>query len=226
MPKISVLLPTYIRAGFLRECITSVLDQSFSDYELVIIDDGSTDHTKDILKEFCGRFKYIYQPNSGISAARNRCLAESSAPLVSFIDSDDVWCKDKLALQYAFLEDHPEKDIVFSDYENFLDGADLTSENLRRELNFHSKKLMASALIKRSLFERFGNFAVDLKTGEDSEWVMRIALHGVDTGCCIDSLGYYRRLHSSNSILSKTTTTKDVLRVLARSVRKNFKKGE
>lgn len=222
-PKISVLIPTFNRSVYLRDCIDSVLNQSFKDIEIIVVDDGSTDCTKDVLDDYRGRITYYYQVNSGISSARNLCVKKARGDFIAFIDSDDLWCEDKLERQYSFLMSNKDVDIVFCKYKNFLDGADLTLDSVQKELQFNCKTALVTALIKRGLFDRFGDFSCDLDTGEDSEWIMRIALNGIDTKHCLDYVGYYRRIHSSNSILEKKATNRDVLKSLAKSVRKIIK---
>lgn len=217
--KISVLVPTYNRARYISQCIESVLDQSFKDFEIIVVDDGSTDNTKEILRSFGRHISYFYQENKGIPSARNSCVEKSNCPLLAFIDSDDVWCKDKLERQYEYLLEHKEVDIVFSPYKNFLDGGDPEQQAVKDELSFDSRTCMVSALIKKELFNKYGLFSELLKTGEDSEWVMRLALNGVDTRHCLDEFGFYRRIHSSNSFLNPKAKNIDVLRVLAKTVR-------
>src|SRR5437868_7134370 len=100
MPKVSVIIPTYNRGKLITRAVNSVLNQTFNDFEIIIVDDGSKDETKNILMPYQNqkknRIKYFYQENRGISAARNRGIKESTGEYIAFLDSDDEWVSDKL----------------------------------------------------------------------------------------------------------------------------------
>ena len=99
MPKISIIVPIYNSERYLRECIESVIGQSFADMELVLVDDGSTDSSPDICSEYAavdGRIKVVTQPNGGLSAARNKGIDAASGEYLFFIDSDDTIHHDAL----------------------------------------------------------------------------------------------------------------------------------
>ncbi len=107
-PKVSVIIPTYNRGWILRETIDSVLAQDYADYELIVVDDGSTDNTREILDSYGQDILVLQQSNKGVSAARNRGIAESRAQLVAFLDSDDLWLPQKLVRQVEFFESNPD----------------------------------------------------------------------------------------------------------------------
>ena len=111
MPRVSVIIPTYNRRDFVREAIASVCAQTYRDFELIIVDDGSTDGTVRIVEEFrqerTDSIQYIFQTNQGVSAARNHGVVRSSGELLTFLDSDDVWQPEKLAAQIAFFNARP-----------------------------------------------------------------------------------------------------------------------
>ena len=115
---VSVILPTYNRAGYIKDAIESVLNQTYKSIELLIIDDGSTDNTYEVISPFLkdGRIRYIKQENSGAAAARNKGLALRTGKYVAFIDSDDIWEKGKLEIQLEVMNTLPEAAIVFSDF--------------------------------------------------------------------------------------------------------------
>lgn len=106
MPKVSVIIPTYNQAKFLSETIQSVLDQTFQDFEIIVIDDGSTDNTKEIASRF--PVIYCYQENQGPAGARNRGIEMSQGKYVALLDSDDVLLEDALAISVKILDSHPE----------------------------------------------------------------------------------------------------------------------
>ncbi|NCD25326.1 MAG: glycosyltransferase family 2 protein [Deltaproteobacteria bacterium] len=106
MPFISVIIPTHNRADVLGRAVASVLAQTWTDFELIVIDDGSTDHTAAVLAEFGDpRLTGMHQENKGVSAARNQGIAASSGQCIALLDSDDSWLPDKLARQVAFMRE-------------------------------------------------------------------------------------------------------------------------
>ena len=123
MPKISVVIPVYNGEKTIRETIESVLAQTFTDFELIIIDDGSSDRTVEIIEEIIKkaikenldqRIRLHSFPNKGLSATRNRGIRRSKGDYISFIDADDLWTPDKLAAQYLALQNTPTAAIAYS----------------------------------------------------------------------------------------------------------------
>ena len=114
MSKVSVIIPTYNREKLISRAIESVLAQVYPVYEIIVVDDGSTDATKSVLAPFNGKIKYIYQKNAGIAEARNRGIKESSGEYIAFLDSDDYWAPEKLAEQVKVLDANPQVGIVFA----------------------------------------------------------------------------------------------------------------
>ena len=115
--KVSVIIPTFNRAYILAEAIQSVLDQTYPHFELIVVDDGSTDNTTDVVNSFRDSRVHLIQhaKNKGVAAARNTGMAGARGDLVSFLDSDDLWDPDKLAMEVRFITGHPEVDAVFTD---------------------------------------------------------------------------------------------------------------
>jgi glycosyltransferase involved in cell wall biosynthesis len=107
MPEVSVVIPTFNRAGFVVKAVQSVLNQTFNDWELIVVDDGSTDDTRSALKQFEGRIRYVHQSNSGVSAARNTGIRAATGQWLAFLDSDDEWTAGYLARQMASVDKVP-----------------------------------------------------------------------------------------------------------------------
>lgn len=108
MPKVSVVVPAYNQAGYLAKAIQSVLDQTYADFEILIIDDGSTDQTREVTEAFLDeRIRYIYQENRGLSAARNTGIVHSTGTFISYLDADDQFMPEKFALLVSLLEKNP-----------------------------------------------------------------------------------------------------------------------
>jgi glycosyltransferase involved in cell wall biosynthesis len=133
-PKISIMMPAYNAELYIQAAIESVLAQTYSDWELVIVDDGSTDRTAEIIHGFQDeRIRYYWQANAGEAAARNTALGKLQGEWLAFIDADDLFLPNHLELAMAYLELHPEKDAVYSDGLHIdSDGRQLQSLSSRR----------------------------------------------------------------------------------------------
>jgi glycosyltransferase involved in cell wall biosynthesis len=101
--KVSVIIPTYNRSKYVTKAIDSVMAQTYKDYEIIVVDDGSTDNTREVLKPYMGRIHYIYQDNAGVSAARNKGIRAAKGEWIAFLDSDDRWHVEKLSMQIDFI---------------------------------------------------------------------------------------------------------------------------
>ncbi|MDD4938655.1 MAG: glycosyltransferase [Candidatus Omnitrophica bacterium] len=181
-PGISVIIPTYNRAQYIREAIDSVLEQSCKDWEIIVVDDGSTDNTRDILKAYA-KVRYIYQKNKGPGAARNLGVRNSRAEHIAFLDSDDLWLPEKLKKQREVLESRPELAFVCSQTCVIDDKGKLLFywrrekdnkecfEGLREE-NFIST---TTVLMRRECFESVGGFDEKLSNAQDYDLWLRLS---------------------------------------------------
>lgn len=107
LPYVSIIIPTYNRKSLLEKAIDSVLKQTYTSFELIVIDDGSNDNTLDLLKHYSFKLKTLTQTNKGVSAARNLGIKAAKGQLITFLDSDDLWLPDKLKYQVAFFKHNP-----------------------------------------------------------------------------------------------------------------------
>src|SRR5579859_34609 len=135
-PLVSVVIPTYNGSQLLFETLQTVFAQTFRDFEVIVVNDGSTDDTPEMLRRFSGRVRVISQENGGIGVARNRGIAEASGRYVALLDHDDLWMPEKLARQVQFLEEHHECIAVGVPYafstspaECIFDVAEITNDN-------------------------------------------------------------------------------------------------
>ena len=185
MPKISVVVPAYNSQSTILETIYSVLQQSFSDFELIVINDGSTDKTLRLLSTVNdARLKVYSYPNGGLPAARNRGIVRATGQFISFIDADDLWTPDKLELQLQALQKNPQAGVAYSwticmgnDGSSFHPGISETVQG-----NVYSKLLVgnfigsgSNVLIRREAIESVGYFDESLKSCEDWDYWMRLA---------------------------------------------------
>ncbi len=188
IPKVSVIISTYNRSKYVTEAIVSVLNQTYKDFEIIVVDDGSTDNTKIVLKPYMGKIKYIYKENEGCASARNVGIRNSTGEFVTFLDSDDLFERDKLEIQIKFFEDNPKVDFVYSDCCIFYEGSSAPPQ-LHHAINLESKDVdiaqlffpypnihIPTILIRRKCLENLGLFSETL-FDEDSNFFMRAAIH-------------------------------------------------
>ena len=118
-PTVSVIIPSYNHEKYIRQCIQSVLDQTFQDFEIIITDDGSSDRTVEIIETFTDPRIKIYRNyiNKGASVATNNCILNSHGKYIAMLSSDDIWFPEKLDIQVNFLEKHQDISVVFSKVE-------------------------------------------------------------------------------------------------------------
>ena len=185
MAVISVITPTYNRARFLPAAVASVLSQTFGDFELIIVDDGSEDNTPDVLKPFLAdrRVRYVYQENQGQSHARNLALKQATGDFIAFLDSDDVWAPDKLEKQLAVFRANSEVDIVHGDEAIINEqGSVVSLQNMRRYSGRITRYLLAdnsvsitTALVRRRCFDEMGGFDTSVGVADDYELWLRFS---------------------------------------------------
>lgn len=197
-PLISVIVVTYNRAHFLKDALDSIQRQTFRDYEIILVDDGSTDNTKEIAEQYKG-IHYIYQEHGGISKARNTGINSAKGKWIAFLDSDDYWAEDKLQKQVDYLLAHPDCRIVYTTYKNFTDiPEDKLDERQKELLQTVVNWDLPTALIDAGLFDEIGVFDENMICSEDVDWNLRLKFYKVDRNHCIDEALYLRRVHDSN----------------------------
>jgi len=179
----TVVIPTHNRRAMVREAIDSVLAQRGVDFEVIVVDDGSTDGTSASLRELGDRIRVIVTENRGVSAARNLGVAAGSGELIAFLDSDDQWLPAKLATQVAFMRDHPQVEICQTEEIWIRNGRRVNSCNHHRKADGaifeRSLELClvspSAVMLRRSLFDRLGGFDESLPACEDYDLWLRIA---------------------------------------------------
>ncbi len=182
MPFFTVIIPVYNRREMLKNAVDSVLAQSDSDFELIVIDDGSDDGTSALIDEYGTKIKYIFQTNSGVSSARNRGIAASDSPNITLLDSDDTWHKDKLFRHREFIKSNPDISIHQTEDIWIRNGIrvnpGLKHQKLHGRIFVQSLQLCmispSSVCISRGIFEKYGMFDEDLKACEDYDLWLRV----------------------------------------------------
>lgn len=185
MPIFSIVIPTYNRKTFLKKAADSILGQSFPDWELIIIDDGSTDGTSGLITGYNdNRIKYIYQPNKGVSSARNQGIEKAYGEYICFLDSDDYWNKDKLKIHKQYIDQYPRYKIFHTQEIWYRHGV------LLRQKEKHQKPSgrifphclpiccvgISTAVIHREVFTEIGMFDESLPACEDYDFWLRVSL--------------------------------------------------
>ncbi len=184
MPRVSVVIPAYNSAAFLREAIQSVLNQTYSDFEVVVVDDGSTDNTESVVRSFGDRVSYLKQDNRGAGAARNHGIKRSKGKYVAFLDSDDLWLPGKLAEQIPLLDRDAEIGLVYSDWAVVPEQGDAEPSYLRNrpaasgyvfdELVQSGFILTSGTVVRRSCLDEVGDFDETLSIAQDFDLWLRI----------------------------------------------------
>ena len=185
MPVISVIIPTYNAERTILETITSVQKQTFSDFELLLINDGSSDRTLELLQNISDeRLQIFSYENAGVSVARNRGIAHATGEVIAFLDADDLWTPDKLELQVAALQQHPQAGVAYS-WTYIMDEKGKSfhvDESIFFEGDVYVNLLVrnficsgSNSLIRRQAIESVGEFDPTLTHGEDWEFYLRLA---------------------------------------------------
>lgn len=193
---ISVVIPLYNKEKSIASTLRTVLNQTFSDYEIVIVNDGSTDGSvEEIEKVQDDRIRLVHQPNAGVSAARNRGIEEAKGDLIAFLDADDEWKPEYLATQYHLFQKYPECSVFACNYE-FRDVSGKVTPTLIHKLPFagedgilsnyfevascsHPPICSISVMVKKQVMQAIGGFPLGIKSGEDLLTWARLAVNGM-----------------------------------------------
>jgi len=183
-PRVSVIIPVFNSAAFVAEAIESVFAQTYHDYEIIVADDGSSDNSLDVLKQFEDRVTILPLPHRGVCATRNEAVRHSHGEFIALLDADDIWEPRKLELQVAYLDQHPEYALVYAYSTNFT-GSNEGNVALVKKLDFEGdifkdiflKNSFANSTIvmRRSVFDEMGGYDESLTAMEDYELNLRIA---------------------------------------------------
>ncbi len=178
-PLVSIITPTFNRADFINKAVNSVLAQTYNNFEFLIVDDGSTDSTRELVQPALAdpRLQYFHQENQGQSIARNLALSKARGDFVCFLDSDNYWPAEKLSTQIELFRKHPEYDVIYGDIivvdEN---DREITRRNMRRYSGQIAKYMirdncvsMNTAMARRKCFEELGGMSGKRRVADDYE---------------------------------------------------------
>lgn len=195
---VSVIVPVFNGERYLAAALASIAAQDYRPLYVLIVDDGSTDHTEEIASEFLRQGgldgEYIYQPNQGPAAARNCGLSRAPGAWIAFLDADDLWLPAKTSLQRKVFDLHPTADVIWGAGVVFA-GEGLPDTSAPRPSS--PLILLQSMLFRRSILEQIGHFDPKLKYGEDVDWLLRARERAAQLVLHPEPVVYYRR-HTAN----------------------------
>jgi len=222
---VSVIIPVFNGGKFIKQALESVYSQSYKNFEVVCVDDGSTDNTGTTIKDFDKRIIYYYsQNNKGQAAARNTAIGLSHGDLIAFLDADDIWFPDKLKLQIKYLLDHPEVGMVHSNISIVTNGLITTRElpiiKRHRSFSIFDELYLGNfinatvVVLRRECLNIVGLFDESLRRVEDYDLWLRVAAN-FKVGYQDVVTGIYR-MHSDNTSRDTIATNIEVLKVLCK----------
>lgn len=226
-PRVSVIIPTYNRAALVREAVQSALAQTFTDFEIVVVDDGSTDDTPAALATYARRIRYVRQENRGVAAAWNRGIRESRGAFLAFLCSDDLWVPEALRTVMEAFDRHPEAALVSYRareitaggartglvYGKRSRGAIYTTRGLLREDSGGCSWFVA----RREALERIGLFDESLRSAEDCDLCLRLSFEATLVGIRQPLL--LRRRHDGNLSGDRLLNAREWIRLLDKLAR-------
>jgi hypothetical protein len=185
MPKVSVIIPTYNRADFIEEAVESALCQTYKDFEIIIVDDGSTDNTKDVLQKFHNKIRYVYKNNGGVASARNSGIKHAHGEYIAFLDSDDLWLPERLKIGVQALDFDKNIGLFFSDCHRVFNGKRVSKtyfDAYKPYSGFVFKQLYmqdfiptSTVLVRKDCLRLLGMFDGNLPSCEDYDLWLRIS---------------------------------------------------
>jgi glycosyltransferase involved in cell wall biosynthesis len=221
MPLVSVIIPAYNQGKYVGEAIQSVLGQSFRDFEIIVINDGSTDETSQVAKSFSdARLRYIFQENQGLSAARNTGIRNSKGVYITYLDADDLFTPTKLAVLTQILEAEPDMGLVAGQAVPIDEKGNRIGRIFdkpvpmdQRELLLSNPLHVGSVMLRMSWQKKVGYFDESLRSYEDWDMWLRLAKMGCKMGWVSKPVSFYR-FHTNQMIRNSRQMTEATFAVL------------
>ncbi len=231
MKKVSVIIPVYNAEKYIRQCINSVLLQDYPNIEIIVINDGSTDKSFEILYELRDQITLIDQPNGGISVARNAGINAATGDYIAFLDADDIWLAGKITAQVDFMENNPDFGAICTDHVHWIEydrgplDVSYDFSQLDRPMNFvfsgwvlaqmmrQCSMLTITVMLRKTVLDTIGLFDTEMKIDEDFDLWVRIAqqfkIHKLDKVFAV-----YRM--NKESITHNTNYTGNICKIIER----------
>lgn len=205
MPKISVIIPLFNKVDFIKEAIDSVLNQTFQDFEIIVVDDGSTDGSQEIVKSYTDKRIRFYQneKNLGTAENANRCIELATAPYIARLDADDVMLNNRLAIQYDFMEQHPEIGISSGSLELFgalneIKHLPLRPKQCFAELLFDTPIAQGASILRKEIIEENNLRYINTGYNVGEDWLMWYRLSKVTQFSNVEDRLIRYRIHEGN----------------------------
>lgn len=218
-PKVSTIINVYNGERYIAEAINSVINQEYSNMEIIVIDDGSTDKTKAIVQKFVPHVTYIYQENLGIASAKNNGIENATGDFFAFLDADDLWTKEKTTIQLNQLLKDASLDMVFSFIEQFYSPE--LSEEERKRYYFPEKPSpgigSVTMIIRKESFNKVGLFNSQWRKGIFNDWYLRACEIGLKSEVNPEVFAK-RRIHNNNHGIIHRDKSVDYVRMLKASL--------
>lgn len=228
-PTISVVIPTYNRSALLPEALQSVFAQTYGDYEVVVVDDGSTDDTPRALQPFADRLRCVHQTNQGEAAARNRGVREARGEWIAFLDSDDRWVAEALGTLVTATQRFPEAGLIAMRSRRLAADGSISGRaqgKNSRGWYFSTASLLwgdsggvLTPMVRRSLLLSAGGFDTSLSSATDCDMWIRLSFMTTMVG--IPDALLLRRFHASNMTRDRVQNAEMWLRILERLAREH-----
>jgi glycosyltransferase involved in cell wall biosynthesis len=217
-PLVSVIIPVYNGARFLRAALESVFAQTYRAFEVIVVDDGSVDESGAIAQSF-PEVHYIRQENQGVAAARNNGIDAARGEFFAFLDQDDLWTPEKLKVQIDYLLNHPAVGYTLTHQQYFLEpGAELPVW-FRKELlsTVHTGWVLGTLVVRRTTFEQVGGFATGYSAANDSDWFFRAKAAEIPM-VVVPEMLLLKRIHEANDSGRAKEILSELLKVVKTSL--------
>lgn len=216
---ISAIIPVFNRERYIGDAIDSVLRQTYPALEIIVVDDGSTDRTAEIVKSYGNRVRYVHRPNGGPAAARNQGLALARGEWIAFLDSDDLWTENKLETQVSYMQAHPALQYTVGKIVYFLEPGSLAPPGFRMELLEGPRAgcLLQAMVARKEVFDIVGLFDPRLQPSEDVDWFSRANDLNLAMAT-VDQIVLKVRIHGGNTSLQTAQNNRKLMAALRQSV--------
>jgi len=227
-PLVSCIVPVYNGEEYLAETLESILGQTHRPLEVIVVDDGSTDGSADIVRGYGDPIRYVFKENGGPASAYNTALGLASGEFLSFLGADDLWHPEKTTLQLGRFAARAELDYCVAHLQNFWipdlkkEAEEFRDHRLARPMPGYTS---ATLLARRALFDRVGAFDASLQHGHDFDWFLRAAEAGATLEVLPDVLLFRRIHHSNRSRRLADNSRKTFLKILKASLDRRRKQG-
>lgn len=224
-PLISVIIPVFNGAAFLADAINSVLNQHYHPLEIIVVDDGSTDNTAEVVQMMAGNIKYVYQENNGPASARNKGIGKATGKYLAFLDADDIWAENKLNHQIELMNKKTTIGGVIGSTHLIplsMEIEKAVSESAEKGMFMMS---LGSALFRKGVFKKVGDFDEEMFSGEDIDWFFRAREANVHLLIHKDVVLYFRQ-HGKNISNDRKMVNSCLLKAYKKSINRRKKSGK